>query len=295
MAIPSTQRLDVLKTYKLFIGGAFPRTESGRTSIVYDRRGNVAAHLCRASRKDLRNAVEIARTAQASWAARDAYNRGQILHRMAEVLEGRRDEFVEAIQLTGDGTRAQARREHAQAVDRLICFAGWCDKFSQVLGCHNPVSGPYHNFTIPEAVGVVAVIAPQTPALLGLLTAILPPLSAGNTIVVFTSEKHPIPAVLLGEVCATSDVPGGVVNILTGLRSELLEHVSTHREIDAISATDVSRTDAALLRAGVAENLKRVHIQPIKHDAWDDPAVCESPWTIEPFVEMKTIWHPSAT
>jgi acyl-CoA reductase-like NAD-dependent aldehyde dehydrogenase len=179
------------------------------------------------------------------------------------------------------GIRLRPRRRHARP--------------SRVLGCHNPVSGPYHNFTIPEAVGVVAVIAPQTPALLGLLTAILPPLSAGNTIVVFTSEKHPIPAVLLGEVCATSDVPGGVVNILTGLRSELLEHVSTHREIDAISATDVSRTDAALLRAGVAENLKRVHIQPIKHDAWDDPAVCESPWTIEPFVEMKTIWHPSAT
>jgi acyl-CoA reductase-like NAD-dependent aldehyde dehydrogenase len=288
------ERLDVQKTGKLFINGAFPRSESGRSVAVRDDRGGVIAHVSHASRKDLRNAVEAARAAQPGWSGRTAYNRGQILYRIAEMIEGRRGELAESLRATGAATPAAARREVAATIDLLVCFAGWTDKYAQVLGCANPVAGPYHNFTTPEPSGVVAVIAPDVPALLGLVSQIAPPMCAGNTIVAITEVKHPLPAVLLGEVCATSDVPPGVVNILTSRRSELLEHIAQHRDINAISAADLSKKATTILRKGVAENLKRVHLPKLRGDGFFDREACESPWTIEPFVEMKTLWHPSA-
>lgn len=295
-----TTRLDVLKTYKLFIDGKFPRSESGRTMVVNGVEGEVLAHLCKASRKDLRDAVEAARKAQAGWASATAYNRGQVMYRMAEMMEGKRGEFVEVIEGTKARKRGGTRRksggaamEVEAAIDRLVCFAGWADKYSQVLGCNNPVAGPYYNFTVPEATGVVAVIAPDEHPLLGLISLLAPAMCSGNAVVAIASEANPIPSAILGEVIATSDVPGGVVNILTGERKELLPFVATHREIDAIHACVGTAGEASVLREGVAENLKRV---VIRQDVdWFDVEACHSPWWIEPFVEMKTIWHPAAT
>ncbi|GJM19196.1 MAG: aldehyde dehydrogenase [Phycisphaeraceae bacterium] len=286
-------RLGVAKTYKLFIGGKFPRTESGRTTKVEDAQRGVAAHVCRASRKDVREAVEAARKAQRAWAGATAYLRGQILYRIAEMLESRRAEFAEV--LTTEGTSADdAQREIDGAIDRAVAYAGWTDKFTQVWGGANPVAGPYHNFTVPGPVGVVAVIAPDERPLLGLVTLALGPIAMGSTVLVLASEANPIPAMVLAEALATSDVPAGVVNILTGFRDELIEHVAGHREIDAVHAAGVSAEHRQLLREGAAENLKRVTVRDTAGDAWFDDA-CASPWWIEPFVESKTTWHPSAT
>jgi len=276
-----TERLDVLKTYKLFIGGKFPRTESGRT-MKYQRDG-LTAHMCRASRKDLRNAVEAAHKAFGKWSGATAYLRGQILYRMAEMMEGKRAEFVNAI---GD------EREVTAAIDRLVAFAGWSDKYAQVLGCNNAVTGPYYNFTVPQPTGVVGVIAPDETPLLGLISLIAPALCSGNTVVALGSETNPVPTAILGEVCATSDVPGGVINLLTGHKDELIPFFASHREINAVQAAGVTDAHRQELRAGAAENLKRVRILDV--DFYDDDA-CEDPWRIEPTVEMKTIWHPSAT
>jgi acyl-CoA reductase-like NAD-dependent aldehyde dehydrogenase len=284
-------RLPVDKTYKLFIGGKFPRTESGRSIKIADQQDKVIAHTCRASRKDLRNAVEAAAAAQPTWSATNAYLRAQILYRLAEMLEGKRDELASAIEATGRATHTDARIEVDAATDRLIAFAGWADKFQQVLGTHNPVSGPYYNFSIPEATGVVAVVAPDQPALLALISLLAPPLCAGNSIVALASETNPIPACILAEALATSDLPPGVVNILTGTHEELVPHVASHREINAISAAGVTPDERKTLEAGSAENLKRVHVAD--HPDFTDAAL-ESPWTIEPFVEIKTIWHPSS-
>jgi acyl-CoA reductase-like NAD-dependent aldehyde dehydrogenase len=244
--------------------------------------------------------VEAARKASVGWASATAYNRGQVMYRMAEMMEGKRVEFVEAIESTrargrggAKGTRGHAAKEVEAAIDRLVCFAGWADKYAQVLGCNNPVAGPYYNFTVPEATGVVAVIAPDEHPLLGLISLMAPVMCSGNTVVAIGSEANPIPAAILGEVIATSDVPGGVVNILTGERKELLAFVATHRDIDAVHACVGSVEEAKILREGVAENLKRV---VIRQDVdWFDVETCHSPWWIEPFVEMKTIWHPAAT
>jgi acyl-CoA reductase-like NAD-dependent aldehyde dehydrogenase len=214
---------------------------------------------------------------------------------MAEMLDGRREEFVEAVRATGGATNAAAGREVDASIDRLISFAGWSDKYAQVLGCQNPVAGPYYNFTIPEPTGTVGVIAPDEPAMLGLITLLAAPLCAGNTIVALAGVKHPLPAALLGEICATSDVPAGVVNIITGMRNELIEHLATHRDVDAVNAANLPRAQATTLRQGGADNVKRLSIHRIKPQQWHDARVCESPWMIEPFVEMKTIWHPSAT
>jgi acyl-CoA reductase-like NAD-dependent aldehyde dehydrogenase len=314
----AADRLSVEKTYKLYINGAFPRSESGRSLIVRGSDGQTLAHVTHASRKDLRDAVEVAANAQPKWGSATAYNRGQVLYRMAEMMEGKRDEFAEVIRETSKrqnvktskrrSTRsafpsrgwkpAEARQEVSAAIDRLVCFAGWADKFAQVLGCHNPVAGPYYNFTIPEPTGVVGVLSPaeagEAPALLGLITLLAPPLCAGNTIVAIADEHALLPAAVLGEVCATSDVPPGVINILTGRRSDLLEHLAQHRAVNAISAANLSKSEAATLKLGIADNLKRVRIAQIEREQWFDPSVCEHPWTIEPFVEMKTIWHPSA-
>jgi acyl-CoA reductase-like NAD-dependent aldehyde dehydrogenase len=292
-----TDRLEVAKTYKLFIGGAFPRSESGRSIPVVGTKGRVLAHISHASRKDLRDAVEAARKAQARWAEATASNRGQVLYRMAEMLEGKKSEFAGLI------GGAAGRREVAAAIDRLVCFGGWADKYAQVLGCNNPVAGPFYNFTVPEPTGVVGVIAPDAPALLALVSLIAPPLCAGNAVVALASEANALVGAVFGEVCATSDIPGGVVNILTGLRDELVPHFASHRDIDSIHAAGLSTAQAKSIREGTADNLKRVYLhqsperkrgtKPLAAIDWFDEDRCHSPWLIEPFVEMKTMWHPS--
>ncbi len=287
-------RLDVTKTWKLFINGGFPRSESGRSMPVRDAEDATIAHVCRASRKDLRDAVEAARKAQSGWANRSAYNRGQIMYRMAEMLEGKREEFADSIRETTGITTAEARIEVDTSIDRLVCFAGWCDKFQQVLGCANPVASSHYNFTVPSPTGVVAEISPNEPPLLALVSLLAPAMAAGNTVVALGSEKYPLPTAMLGEVLATSDVPAGVVNLLTGKRSELIEHVSQHREVNAINAAGLTAAHRRILQLGSADNLKRVHHAKRAMDDWFDSDACESPWEIEPFVEMKTIWHPSA-
>lgn len=327
-----SERLEVIKTYKLFIDGKFPRSESGRTIELMGalakgsatpggRKGapaaaptsDVLAHVCRASRKDLRDAVSAARKALGGWSAATAYLRGQILYRMAEMVEGKRDEFARALAAGGvtpsaskprgkgagraSGEAPTPEREVRLSIDRLIAYAGWADKYSQVLGCNNPVAGPYYNFTVPEPTGVVAVVAPDEPGLLGLISLIAPALCAGNTVVAVAGEgtAASLAGVLLGEVAATSDVPAGVLNILTGLREELAPVIASHRDIDAVHAGGLEPSAAASLRDGVAENLKRVVIRDMSVADWDDEEACQSPWWIEPLVNFKTIWHPAAT
>jgi acyl-CoA reductase-like NAD-dependent aldehyde dehydrogenase len=291
-----TERLPILKTYKLYLGGAFPRTESGRTTVVEDAQGQARAHLCRASRKDFRNAVVAARKAQPGWAGRSAYNRGQILYRMAEMLEGKASEFVDALAATAPGGVTRARREVEASIDRMVAFAGWSDKYQQILGCQNPVEGPFHNFSLPEATGVLALVAPNEEPLLGLISLLAPALCSGNTVVALGSELHPLATAIFGEVCATSDVPAGVVNLLTGQRAELLEQFASHRDVDGISAASCSAEEKRVLELGAAENLKRVQVLALLDEQdWYNAAERESPDTIESFVEIKTIWHPSAT
>ncbi len=280
-----SDRVPIIKTYKLAIGGKFPRTESGRTIEVHDNAQNLVAHVCRASRKDVRNAVEAASKAQGAWANATAYLRGQVLYRLAEMMEGKRLELAHAIGQGGE-------KEVDAAIDRVVHFAGWTDKYAQVMGGTNPVAGPYHNFTIPFAMGTVGVIAPDEPALLGVVSLIAPVIAAGNACVVLASEKNPVPAMILSEAIATSDLPGGIVNLLSGYRDELVEHFSSHRELIGIHASGVSDEHRTLLRRGSADNLKRVTIRE-DIDFFDD-AQCEGPNWIDPFVEFKTIWHPSA-
>lgn len=297
----STQRLEVLKTYKLLIDGKFPRTESGRSMPVYDAKGRAIAHACLASRKDVRDAVEAARKAQPGWASATAYLRGQILYRMSEMLEGKKGEFVELLDAitTAKVARAAARprsvreREVTTAIDRLVAYAGWADKYAQLLGCNNPVSGPYYNFTTPEATGVVGVLAPDELPLLGLVSLIAPALCAGNCVVALASSRCPLAGAVFGEVCATGDVPAGAVNVLTGDRAELLVHFATHREIDAVHAAGLSLDQARSLQEGGADNVKRLAVRNLGHADWFDARACENPWWIEPFVEMKTVWHPA--
>jgi acyl-CoA reductase-like NAD-dependent aldehyde dehydrogenase len=258
-------RVPVTKTYKLFVGGAFPRSESGRT---YEAEGH---NIARASRQDLRDAVRSARSALGKWAGMTAYNRGQVLYRVAEMMEARSSELAE---LCG------GREEVERSVDRVVWYAGWTDKLAQVLGGANPVAGPYFNFTMPEPTGVVGVVAPGAPALLGLVSRLAPVLAGGNVAVVVASEAHPRAAIEIGEVLATSDVPGGVVNILTGSRSELAPVLAAHLDVDAL---DLDRGDAELERAA-ADNVKRV--------VFGRGADVQSPYEISSFLELKTVWHP---
>jgi len=282
-----SERLSVTKTYKLFIGGKFPRTESGRSTAVQDAQRGLVAHVCHASRKDLRAAVEAASKGQAAWGGGTAYLRGQVLYRLGEMLESRTSEFVEAL-----GGEKDAPGEVRATIDRAVHYAGWPDKFSQVLGGANPVAGPYHNFSIPGAMGVVGVVSPDEPALLGLMSLVLPALAAGNSVIALASETNPIPAMLLAEAVATSDVPAGTVNILTGFRDELVPHFASHREIIGIHGAGLTDDQRGTLRAGAAENLKRVIVRDTTD--WHDEAAQGAGW-IEPFTETKTIWHPSAT
>jgi acyl-CoA reductase-like NAD-dependent aldehyde dehydrogenase len=258
------RRVPVRKTYKLYLGGAFPRSESGRTYEAEEH------NIAQASRKDLRDAVRSARGAFGKWAGMTAYNRGQVLYRVAEMMEARASELAE---LCG------GREEVERSIDRFVWYAGWTDKLAQVLGGANPVAGPYFNFTMPEPTGVVGIVAPREPALLGLVSRLAPVLAGGNVAVVIASEAHPRAAIELAEALATSDVPGGVVNVLTGLRDELAPHLASHLDVDAL---DLDRGDASLERAA-ADNVKRVVFAR---------ANAQSPYEISSFLELKTVWHP---
>jgi acyl-CoA reductase-like NAD-dependent aldehyde dehydrogenase len=287
-------RLGVRKTYKLYIGGEFPRTESGRAYEIFDARGRLLANACRGTRKDIRDAVRAARTAQTGWAARTAFNRGQILYRIAELMEGRRDQFIaEVIAAEGVG-RARATRLVDAAIDRWVWYAGWADKYSQLVGAVNPVGGPYFNFSVPEPTGVVGVIAPEASSLLGLVSRLGPVIVSGNAAVVIASETRPSPAVSLSEVVATSDVPGGVVNLITGLRRELVSHLAAHMDVNGLDAFGADPADGAALEETAVENVKRLARPPTagldRYDWLADAA--QSPYLIGEFVEIKTVWHP---
>ena len=275
-------RLPVAKTYKLFIDGAFPRSESGRTFPVHGPDGTLLANAARASRKDLRDAVRIARAAQEGWAARTAYNRGQVLYRVAEMLEGRRAELATLLSDTGLATEA-AEEEVDASIDRWVWYAGWSDKVHHVLGTVNPVAGPYFNFTVPEPTGVVGLVASGRPALLGLVSRLVPAIVGGNAVVVVTGGDASLIAVTLGEVLATSDVPAGVVNVLTGERAELLPWLISHLDVNAVDLTGADDDLEAEVVAGAAANVKRVVFGDVEE---------ESPYAIADFLEMKTLWHP---
>ncbi len=289
-------RIEVRKTYKLYIGGAFPRSESGRSYLVTGSDGSPLANACRASRKDLRDAVRAARKAQPGWAEKTAMNRGQILYRVAELMEGRRDQFVAEV-AAAEGLRdAKAAAVVERAIDRWVWYAGWADKIAQILGSSNPVAAPYFNFTIPEPTGVVGVVAPETSSLLGLVSRLAPPLVSGNSVVLLASESRPLPAVTLTEVLATSDVPGGVVNVLTGRRSELVPVMAAHVDVDALDTwgvPDAMRLETEQLAADDIKRLSRrgTTVDEARFD-WLDDRAAERPEWIAAFLEMKTVWHP---
>lgn len=286
-----TERLAVRKTYKLYVGGAFPRSESGRSYEITDARGRFLANAAMASRKDARDAVVAARKAYGGWSGATAYNRGQVLYRVAEVMEGRRAQFVDEV-AAGEGvTRPRAEKAVDAAVDRWVWYAGWADKIAQVTGSSNPVAGPYFDFSVPEPTGVVTVLAPQSSSLLGLISVLAPVIVSGNTAVVVASEARPLPAITMGEALATSDVPGGVVNLLTGRTAEIAPWLASHMDVNAVDLTGVAGDDdlARTLENDAAENLKRVIRAP----------ATEPDWTAEPglgrltaYLETKTVWHP---
>ena len=281
-------RIDVKKTYKLYIGGAFPRSESGRSYVVNDASGKLMANAAQASRKDARDAVGAARKAFDGWSGRTAYNRGQVVYRIAEVLEGRREQFVAELRASEGLSAAKANTFVDAAIDRLVWYAGWADKVTQVVGNANPVSGPYFNLSSPEPAGVVAVVAPRGP-LLGLVSVVAPVIVTGNTCVVIASEPHPLTAITLGEVMATSDLPGGVVNVLTGSVAEIAPWLASHMDVNGIDLTGVE--DAALaadLEVAAADNLKRVR-RPVGDVDWlAEPGLDR----MTDWLETKTVWHP---
>jgi acyl-CoA reductase-like NAD-dependent aldehyde dehydrogenase len=287
-------RIDVRKTYKLYVGGAFPRSESGYSYEVLDSKGGFLANASLASRKDARDAVVAARKAQSGWAGRTAYNRGQVLYRVAEIIEDRRPQFVAAVRSSEGLSASRAEAVVDATVDRLVWYAGWADKLTQVVGNANPVAGPFFNLSTPEPTGVVAVLAPQGSSLLGLVSTIAPAIVTGNTVVVVSSYARPLPAVTLGEALATSDVPGGVVNILTGDAISVGPWLASHMDVNAIDLVGLAGTDggaeaATAMEVAAADNLKRVRRAP----------AAEPDWTREPslsamtdLVEIKTVWHP---
>jgi len=282
----SEDRVPVKRTAKLYVGGDFPRSESGRAYEVFSHDGRLLAWAARASRKDLRDAVKVARAAQPGWAGRTAYNRGQILYRVAELMEGRRAQFEAEL---ADAGASDPTRGVDAAIDRWVWYAGWADKIGQVLGGTNPVAGPYFNFTIPEPTGVVGIVAPKEQSLLGLVSRLAPAIVSGNTVVVIGSETAPLPAVSLGEVLATSDVPGGVVNILTGLTAELVPWLAGHMDVNAIDVTGVPEEMLGQVEELATENMKRIS-RAKGVDPFDDQA--QSPYDITALMEMKTVWHP---
>ncbi len=284
-------RIDVRKTYKLFIGGEFPRSESGHSYPVHDVRGRFVANAALASRKDARDAVSAARKAFPGWAGRTAYNRSQVVYRIAEVMEDRRPQFVEALRQGEGGTAAAAGKLLDASIDRLVWYAGWADKLTQVVGNANPVAGPFFNLSTPEPTGVVAVLAPQESSLLGLVSVVAPVLISGNTVVVASSAERPLPAITFGEVLATSDVPAGVVNILTGTLDRTAPTLASHMDVNAIDLTGLAgqADQATALEVEAAENLKRVRRAPAAEPDWSlDPGLDR----MTAFLETKTVWHP---
>src|SRR5438552_12379292 len=269
-------RLNVRKTYKLYINGEFPRTESGRFYPVKSKEGELLANACRGSRKDLRNAVQAARKALGGWSEKTAYNRGQILYRIAEVCESRAAELIDELRREGS-TAAEARKEVDRVIDRWVYYAGWSDKYSQVFSSVNPVAGPYYNFTVPEPTGVVGVVSPEEPSLLGLVSRIAPAIVGGNTVVAITSESKPLAAITLGEIFETSDVPGGVINLISGVKSELIPWLASHMDVNAIDITGVSDELSTNVQKTAAENVKRV-VQ--WSGDWTDARNAQSPYAI---------------
>ncbi|WP_347343679.1 aldehyde dehydrogenase family protein [Jatrophihabitans telluris] len=289
--MPAGDRVTVRKTYKLYIAGAFPRSESGRSYPVHSPDGELLAHAAQASRKDLRDAVTAARKAFGGWSGATAYNRGQILYRIAEMMEGRRAQFAaEVVAAEGISTDA-AQAQVDAAIDRWVWYAGWTDKYAQIAGGANPVAGPYFNFSLPEPSGVIGVIAPQNSSLLGFVSVVAPAIATGNTVVVIASADRPLPAVSLSEALATSDLPGGVINLLTGSVSELAPWLAAHRDVNGLDLTGVEPAARIALAESAADTVKRVHA-PATTDrsvlAGSDPGISR----LGVFTETKTVWHP---
>jgi acyl-CoA reductase-like NAD-dependent aldehyde dehydrogenase len=284
----TADRLPVLKTYKIYIGGKFPRTESGRYYLLKDAKGKAVANVCLCTRKDFREAVVAARAAQSSWAGKSAYNRGQILYRIAEMLEGRASQFVEELVTTGLAT-AVARLEVERSIDRVLYYAGWADKYQQIFSSVNPVSTSHFNFSLLEPTGVVSILAPEETGLIGMISTIMPAIVGGNTCIALASTTRPLAAVTLAEVLATSDLPGGVVNILTGKRSELLEHFASHMDVNACIYCGRDTDDLAVVRTKSSLNVKRA-ISYDREDWMSDSA--QSPYFVLDTQEVKTTWHP---
>jgi acyl-CoA reductase-like NAD-dependent aldehyde dehydrogenase len=284
-----SERVEVRKAYKLYIGGAFPRSESGRSYVVSDSRGRFLANAALASRKDARDAVVAALKAWPGWSARTGYNRDQILYRIAEMLEGRRDQFAAEIAAAEGLSRARADAQVSAAIDRWVWYAGWADKISQVLGSSNQVAGPYFDFSVPEPTGVVAAIAPQRSSLLGLVSVIAPIIVTGNACVVLAAEDRPLPAISLAEVLATSDLPGGVVNILTGRAAEVAPWLASHLDVHGLDLTGVEDPALAVdLERAAAGNLKRLLLPELDPDWTAKPGLTR----MRAFLETKTVWHP---
>jgi acyl-CoA reductase-like NAD-dependent aldehyde dehydrogenase len=280
-------RIEILKTYKIYIGGKFPRTESGRY-YQPESNGKVLGNICLSSRKDFRNAVVVARSSQGGWSAKSAYNRSQILYRVAEVLEGRKTQFIEELIQQGS-KKTQAEKEVDLSIDRLIYFAGWCDKYTQIFSSVNPVASSHFNFSVPEPTGVVAIMAPEESGLLGLISQIAPTVAGGNTCVVLASENKPLCSVTLAEVLSTSDVPGGVINILTGNRKELTPHFASHMDVNALVYCGDNSAEIKSIHEAAVDNLKRVMIRDGGGYVSDK---YESPDLISSLQETKTTWHP---
>ncbi|WPP31705.1 aldehyde dehydrogenase family protein [Streptomyces sp. CL7] len=285
------ERLSVFKTYKLYVGGKFPRSESGRVYEVTDAKGKWLANAPRSSRKDARDAVVAARKAFGAWSGATAYNRGQILYRIAEMLEGRRDQYVREVGEAEGLSRSKAAAQVDAAIDRWVWYAGWTDKIAQVVGGGNPVAGPFFNLSSPEPTGVVAVLAPQESSFLGLVSVVAPVVATGNTAVVIASEKAPLPALSLGEVLATSDLPGGVVNILSGRTAEIAAPLAAHQDVNAIDLAGADEALAKELEIAAADNLKRV-LRPQPVDDW---AATPGTDRMTAFLETKTVWHPTGS
>jgi acyl-CoA reductase-like NAD-dependent aldehyde dehydrogenase len=281
-------RIEIQKTYKIFIGGQFPRTESGRYYPLKDKKGNVIANICLSSRKDFRNAEVAARGALSGWSGRAAFNRGQILYRIAEMLEGRKEQFVAELVLQGSSAAA-AKQEVESSIDRMVYYSGWCDKYQQIFSSVNPVASSHFNFSVPEPTGVVAIIADENTSLLGLVTAIAPVIAGGNTCVVLASENRPLCAVTFAEVLNTSDLPGGIVNILTGSSSELHTHFSNHMDVNAVIYYRNNKAEIKTIKENASLNVKRVFIYNKVNIASEK---AQSPYFISDLQEIKTTWHP---
>lgn len=281
-------RIEIQKTYKIFIGGQFPRTESGRYYPLKNKKGDVIANICLSSRKDFRNAEVAARNALAGWSGRTAFNRGQILYRIAEMLEGRKEQFISELAIQGSSL-ASAKQEVELSIDRMVYYSGWCDKFQQVYSSVNPVASSHFNFSVPEPTGVVAIIADENTSLLGLVTAVAPVIAGGNTCVVLASESKPLCAVTFAEVLNTSDLPAGVVNIVTGNSAELHSHFSSHMDVNAVIYYRNNKAELKAIKENASLNVKRVFVYN-KINIVSEKA--QSPYFIMDTQEIKTTWHP---